>query len=310
MNNREKIAVTGGTGYVGRALVQRLSDRGAEVIVLSRSARLPEELTRLPGVSAALWDPTAVGEWARVLEGTSAVVHLAGRPAVGARYTARVKKDIFDSRVRSSEVLVEALGRVQAKPSVLVSASGVGYLGGFTEDHAPLDESAPPGDDFLAHVCVEWEARARGAERLGLRVVSARFAAVLGPGGGALAVMALPFKLMAGGPLGNGRQVFSWVSLADTLAALELALSDARLAGPVHVAAPNAVTSAQSAKALGAALHRPSWLPAPAFALRALYGEGALPLLTGQRAFPAKLAALGFKFRYPALPEALAAALT
>jgi len=210
--------------------------------------------------------------------------------------------------VESTAVLVQALERVTDKPSVFVCASGVGYLGGRTEDHPPLDESAPPGDDFLARVCVDWEARARGAERLGLRVVSARFGAVLGRGGGALAVMALPFKLMGGGPIGSGRQVFCWVHLEDALAALELALDDERVTGPVHVAAPNAVTSKEAAKALGRAIHRPSWLPAPAFALRALYGAGSEPLLTGQRAFPAKLTALGFRFRYPTLAEALSEA--
>jgi uncharacterized protein (TIGR01777 family) len=194
------------------------------------------------------------------------------------------------------------------KPSVFVCASGVGYLGGRPDDHPPLDESAPPGDDFLAHVCVEWEARARSAERLGVRVASLRFGAVIGRGGGALAVMALPYKLMGGGPLGSGRQLFSWVHLDDALSAVELALDDARVTGPVNVAAPNTPSSAEAAKELGRALHRPSWLPVPSFALKALYGEGALPLITGQRAFPAKLLGLGFKFHYPTFAEALAQA--
>ena len=308
MTKPGKIAVTGGTGYVGQALVKRLLARGEEVVVLSRSPRLPPAFAGLEHVSVAVWDPTALGDWAGALEGTRAVVHLAGRAAVGARYTESVKRDIFTSRVQSTEVLVQALERVSHKPSVLVCASGVGYLGGRTEDHPPLDESAPPGEDFLARVCVEWEARAHAAERLGVRVVSTRFAAVLGRGGGALAVMALPFKLMGGGPIGNGRQLFCWVHLEDALAALELALSDARLTGPVHVAAPNTVSYAEAAKALGRAVHRPSWLPAPAFALRALFGAGSEPLLTGQRAFPGKLTALGFKFRYPTLAEALAEA--
>jgi uncharacterized protein (TIGR01777 family) len=306
MANGEKIAVTGGTGYLGRALVARLSERGSSVVVLSRSAELPPELSALSGVSGAKWDPHAVGDWAEVLEGTSAVVHLAGRRAVGVRYTKAVKREIFESRVRSTEVVVEAIGRLRDKPRVLLSASGVGYVGGKTEDHAPLDESAPAGEDFLAQLCAEWEARAQGATAFGVRVVSMRFAAVLGPGDGPLKVMSLPFKLMGGGPLGNGRQVFCWISLEDALAALELALTDERLSGPVHVAAPNAVTSNEAARAVGQALHRPSWLPAPAFALRALFGDGAFPLLTGQRAFPGKLTAVGFRFRYPTIAEALA----
>jgi uncharacterized protein len=308
MTDRGKIVVTGGTGYVGQALVRRLAARGDEVVVLSRSLTLPPDLAAISGVRAAVWDPTAVGEWAGALEGARAVVHLAGRKAVGERYTKAVKDEIFESRVQSTAVLVEALGRVRDKPGVFVCASGVGYFGGRAEDHAPLDESAPPGDDFLARVCVEWEARALGAERFGLRVVMARFGAVLGRGPGPLAVMSLPFKLMGGGPIGTGRQVFCWVHLDDAVSALEHALDDARLRGPVNVAAPNALPYAEVAKALGRALHRPSWVRVPEFALRTLYGDGAEPLITGQRAIPAKLTALGFRFRYPSLAEALAEA--
>lgn len=308
MSERDKIVVTGGTGYVGTALVRRLSAAGSAVTVLSRSSELPPHLAALPGVSAAVWDPTAVGPWAAVLEGAGALVHLAGRKALGVRYTEQVKSEILNSRVRSTEVLVSALERVQARPRVLVCASGVGYFGGKPEDHAPLDESGPPGDDFLARVVSEWEARARGAERLGVRVVSARFAAVLGRGGGGLEVMALPFKLFGGGPLGSGRQVFSWVHLEDALAALEFCLTDERMTGPVNIAAPAAVTNAEASTLMARALHRPSWLPAPAFALRAIFGEGAVPVLTGQRAYPKKLEDAGFRFRYPTLDAALAEA--
>jgi uncharacterized protein (TIGR01777 family) len=308
MTDGEKIVVTGGTGYLGRALVERLSQRGNQVTVLSRSARLPPALAELPGVRGASWDPTATGDWCAELEGARGVVNFAGRQAVGARYTERVKRDIRESRVRSTEVLVEAMERASTRPRVFVCASGVGYYGGRAEDHPPLDESAPPGEDFLARVCVDWEARARGAEPLGVRVVSTRFGTVMGRGDGPLAVMALPFKLLGGGQLGSGRHVFCWVHLLDAIAAIELALDDERVSGAVNVAAPNAVTFGEAAKLIGRALHRPSWLPAPSFALRALFGEGAGPILTGQRAVPAKLTALGFKFRYPTLAEALAEA--
>jgi uncharacterized protein len=308
MSEPSKIVVTGGTGYVGRALVARLSSAGHAVTVLSRSAALPKELSARSGVRGAAWDPRRAGEWTAELEGAEAIVHLAGRKAVGERYTKAVKDEIFESRVQSTEVLVSAMERLAQPPRVFVCASGVGYFGGKPGDHPPLDESAPPGDDFLAHVVIEWEARARAAERLGIRVVSARFGAVLGRGGGALAVMALPFKLMAGGPLGSGRQVFCWVHLDDALDALERCLTDARLSGPVNVAAPHAVTNAEASKLLAHALHRPSWLPAPAFALRALFAEGAVPVLTGQRAYPKKLEEVGFTFHYPTLAEALAEA--
>ena len=308
MSEPEKIILTGGTGYVGQALVRRLSTAGKSVIVLSRSATLPADLAALPGVRGVAWDPTVVGDWAGELEGASALVHLAGRKALGLRFTARVKRDILESRVKSTDTLVAALATVSRKPRVFVCASGVGYFGGRSGDHEPLDESAPPGDDFLAHVVVEWEARARRAEQLGVRVVSTRFGAVLGRGGGGLSVMALPFKLMVGGKLGDGKQVFCWVHLDDALSVVELALSDARLTGPVNVAAPFAVTNAEASKLLAHAVHRPSWLPAPKFALRAIFGEGAVPVLTGQRAYPKKLEAVGFRFRYPTLAEALAEA--
>jgi uncharacterized protein (TIGR01777 family) len=309
MTDRRRIVVTGGTGYLGQALVRRLAARGDQVVVLSRSGQLPAELAELPGVTVARWNPEDADDVPSALDGAQGVVHLAGRKAVGERYTKRVKREILESRVKSTETLVTAWRRVRHRAPVLVCASGVGYFGGRRAEHAPLDESSPPGNDFLARVCVEWEERARAAERFGVRVVSTRFGAVLGRGkDGPLAVMAKPFRFFAGGPIGSGRQIFSWVHLEDAVSALELALDDARVTGPVNVAAPDAVAYTEVAKALGRALHRPSWLRAPEFALRLLFGEGAEPLVTGQRALPAKLESLGFKFRYPSLDEALAEA--
>lgn len=309
MTGSGKIVVTGGTGYLGQALVRRLSARGDGVIVLSRSGQLPPELAAVAGVEVACWDPFDVGDLPAVLDGAKAVVHLAGRKAVGERYTKKTKREILESRVKSTETLVTAWRRVRRRTPVFVCASGVGYFGGRAGEHAPLDESAPPGKDFLARVCVEWEERARAAERFGVRVVSARFGAVLGRGKqGPLAIMAKPFRFFAGGPIGSGRQIFCWVHLDDAISALEMAIDDERVTGPVNVAAPDAVAYVEVAKAIGRALHRPSWLRVPSFALRLLFGEGAEPLVTGQRAVPAKLEALGFKFRYPTLDEALAEA--
>jgi len=300
--------VTGGTGFVGRALVRRLSERGASVVVLSRGSGLGSELSALPGVSSEPWDGVSDGEWWRALSGATAVVHLAGQQAVGKRYTARVKKGILESRVKSAEALVRALAQVENAPRVLVSASGVGYYGGRYDD-APCDEDTPAGDDFLATVCVEWEARVRAAEPYGVRVVCARLGAVLGRGGGALSTMSLPFNLFVGGTLGRGSQVFAWVHLDDAVGAFERCLDDVSLSGPVNVAAPNAVNHRELARALGRALHRPSFMPVPSFALRALFGEGAFPILTGQRAVPAKLERASFRFRFPTIESALAEAL-
>jgi len=304
----ERIVVTGGTGFVGRALVRRLSERGANVVVLSRGGRLSAESAALPGVSAEAWDGAADGDWWRAVSGATAVVHLAGHQAVGKRYTRRVKQAIYDSRVKGADALVRAIAGVENPPRVFVSASGVGYYGG-RDDDTPCDEDTPPGDDFLATVCVAWEAAVRAAEPYGVRVTCARLGAVLGPGGGALPTMTLPFAFFVGGPLGRGSQVFAWVHLDDAVAAFERCLDDASLAGPVNVAAPGAVTQRELARALGRALHRPSFMPVPSFALRALFGEGAVPILTGQRAVPKKLERAGFRFRHPTLESALADAL-
>jgi uncharacterized protein (TIGR01777 family) len=241
MSDRGRIVVTGGTGYLGQALVRRLAARGDEVVVLSRSGKLPVELAAVPGVSVAPWNPEDPNDVPPALDGALAVVHLAGRKAVGERYTKQVKREILESRVKSTETLVTAWRRVRRRAPVLVCASGVGYFGGRRGEHAPLDDSAPPGKDFLARVCVEWEERARAAERFGVRVVSARFGAVLGRGKqGPLAVMAKPFRFFAGGPIGSGRQIFSWVHLEDAVSARVLALADARVCGPGSVAAPDA----------------------------------------------------------------------
>jgi uncharacterized protein (TIGR01777 family) len=297
----ERIVVTGGTGFVGRALVKRLAGE-REVVVLTRGDTLPRELEGLGGVRAARWDATSVGAWA------SELVHLAGAPAVGVRYTKAVKQRLFDSRVKSAEALVQATARAKRRPRVFVSASGVDYYAGrLTEE--PVDESAPPGTGFLSELCVAWEGAARAAEPLGVRVVCARSGVVIGRDGGGLGTMALPFKWFVGGPLGTGRQIFSWVHLEDAVSILTRALDDSALGGPVNVVAPEALPQADFARALGKALHRPSFMPAPSFALRALFGEGADPILLGRRAVPKKLEALGFRFAFPTVEGALADAL-
>ena len=303
---RERVVVTGGTGFVGRALVKKLAVE-REVVVLTRGGALPDDLAELGSVRGASWDAASGGEWERELDGAGAVVHLAGAQAVGVRYTEAVKTRLWESRVKSAEALVAAIGRAQRRPSVLVSSSGVDYYRGRLSDE-PVDESEPPGDGFLSRLCVAWESAARGAEPLGVRVVSTRLGVVLGPNG-PLATMALPFKLFVGGPLGSGRQTFSWVHLEDALAAFELALGDPSVSGGLNVVAPEALPQAEFAKRLGRALHRPAFLPAPAFALRALFGEGAEPILFGRRVVPKRLEALGFRFAFPTVDAALAAAL-
>jgi uncharacterized protein len=302
----ERIVVTGGTGFVGRALVKKLAP-GRELVVLTRSGELPEELAALGNVRAAAWDASSPGDWENALDGASAVVHLAGAQAVGVRWTDEVKRRLWESRVKSSEALVGAIGRAARKPRVLVSASGVDYYRGRLTDE-PVDESEPPGESFLAKLCVAWEGAVRGAEAHGVRVVSARFGVVLAPDG-PLTTMARPFKLFVGGPLGTGRQIFSWVHRHDALTALARALHDEAMSGAFNVVAPEALPQAEFAKRLGRVLHRPSLVPAPSFALRALFGEGADPILFGRRAVPKRLEALGFRFSFPSVDGALADAL-
>jgi uncharacterized protein (TIGR01777 family) len=306
----ERIVVTGGTGYLGRALVPRLVARGLEVSVLSRGSTLPGELASVAGVRGVTWDAVTEGDWVKELAGARAVIHLAGEQAVGKRYTESYKRRIVESRVKTGELLVRAIGQVDAPPAVVLSASGVDYYASDAEgDDTPVDESAPPGTGFLSEVCVAWEGAVAGAAVHGARVAFMRCGAVLGRGGGALATMVLPFKLFVGGSLGSGRQYFSWVHLEDALRAFERALDDASLTGPINVVAPNPVRWDDLARTLGRALHRPSFIPVPSFALRALFADGAGPLLTGRRAVPAKLERAGFVFRYPTVEEALKEAL-
>lgn len=296
-----RILITGGSGFIGSALVERLLARGDTITALTR--RLPTNETRAR-LRWALWEPERDGAWQNELAGQDAVIHLAGSPAVGKRYTDSVREEIRKSRVESTQRVVAGMGRVQPPPRVLVCASGVGYYG--ARDATPLDESAPAGEDFLAQVCVAWEAAARAAEQHGARVVSGRIGYVLGRGGGALGKLVPIFKAGIGGKLGSGQQMQSWIHLDDVVGAFMHALDEARLSGPMNVAAPNAVSNAELSKELARALHRPALIPAPSFALRALFGEGAEPILTGQNALPRALLETGYRFRFTELRAALA----
>jgi uncharacterized protein (TIGR01777 family) len=303
----QRIVISGGTGFLGRRLAARFSREGHEVVVLTRSGRLPGDMAELTGVRAVRWDAVSGGEWERELDGAQAVIHLAGEQAVGVRYTEQVKQRIVDSRVKSGEALVRAIEKAKSRPEVMISSSGVGYYGGRL-DAAPLDEGSPAGDDFLASVCVVWEGAVQPVEALGVRLVVARLGIVLGKGGGALETMARPFKWFVGGVIGSGKQMFTWIHVDDVVDVIARARTDASLRGPVNVAAPNAVDHTELAHALGRALHRPAIFPVPGFALRALFAEGAVPLLTGQNAVPKKLEGAGYRFQYTSIDAALAEA--
>ncbi len=301
-----RVVVTGATGLIGPRLTAALLARGADVTVLTRD---PERaLAKLGDVTAVAWDPMSEHAPVEALRGRDAVVHLAGAP-VAQRWSADAKRAIRESRVTGTRNLLAGLAAVDEaqRPRTLVSSSAIGYYGAHGEE--PLDEDAPPGADFLARVCVEWEAEAARASELGVRVVQARTGIVLDSTGGALSKMLTPFRLGVGGPVAGGRQYMSWIHADDVVGMMITAIEDERWSGPINATAPEPVTNAAFSHALGKALHRPSLLPVPGFALRALYGEMAEIVTTGARAVPAKPLVLGYEFSQPRLDRALRSAL-
>ena len=299
-----KVAVTGATGTIGQAVVRELVDRGDEVTVLSRDAERARSVLEVEAVEWA--DPKSAPTPADALRGRDGVVHLLGAP-VAQRWTDEAKREIRDSRVLGTRNLVAGLSAAQERPRVLVSQSATGWYGHRGDE--PLDESAPAGDDFLARVVTDWEAEARAAEDIGVRVVTARTGVVLSPSGGALDRMLPPFKLGVGGPVAGGRQYVPWVHLDDVAGALAFCLHDERARGPVNLTAPEPVTNRELSQALGRVLKRPAVAPVPGFAVRLLYGEMATVVTTGARAVPERLRELGYRFRQPDLEPALRAAI-
>jgi uncharacterized protein (TIGR01777 family) len=299
-----RVVISGGTGFVGKALVKRLAARGDQVSVLTRASSLPKELAGLAGVEAVTWHAPEAGAWQKCLEGADAVVHLAGEQAVGQRWNEEVKKRLVTSRVDGARAIVDAFAKLERAPRVFVSASGVGFYGGRLDD-AIVNESSPPGDDFLANLCVQWEAAVRAAEAHGARVAIVRLGVVFGREGGGLEEMAKPFRMFVGGPVGSGRQYFSWIHLDDVVEIFGRSLDDERWSGPVNAVAPHAVPQAEIAKAIGHVLHRPAFLRAPTFALKTLFGEGAAPIVTGQNVEPKVLRERGFAWKFGDLEAAL-----
>jgi uncharacterized protein (TIGR01777 family) len=293
-----KVVVTGGTGFLGEPLVEALRRDAHDVVVLTRSS------PRGPG--DIQWRPSdAGGGWVRAFEGAGAVINLAGEPIAAGRWTTVRKRAIRESRVEATRAVVAALRQAGTQDVALLSGSAIGYYGATGDE--PLDEYAPAGTDFLGSVCRDWEREARAAEATA-RVVLLRTGLVLAAGGGALQQLALPFHFFAGGPLGSGSQVMSWIHRDDWIAMVRWALANSSVSGPVNMTAPQPVTNREMADAIGRALRRPSILPAPAFALRLALGEMAdAMILNGQRVLPALAQSRGFKFRYETIDDALGA---
>jgi uncharacterized protein (TIGR01777 family) len=302
-----RVTVTGATGMLGRQLVGALLERSDEVTVLSRD---PARAERAFGgrVDAQTWsDPKSDRPPVEALTGRDGIVHLLGEP-VAQRWTASARQEIRDSRVLSTRNLVAALGELSAerRPRVLISQSATGYYG--PRDDVSVDESEPPGDDFLARICVEWERAAGQATDLGLRVAVTRTGVVLSESGGALEKMLPPFKLGVGGPVAGGRQYVPWIHADDVIGGLLFCLDTEGASGPVNLTASEPVTNKELSKALGRVLGRPALAPVPGLAVKALYGEMAQIVTTGVRAVPRRLQQLGYDFREPELEPALRSA--
>jgi uncharacterized protein (TIGR01777 family) len=292
----KRIVLTGATGFIGSHLVRALAERGEDVRVLTRSPRA--------GTNDIRYTPTERGDWYREVDGADVLIHLAGERVVGGRWTESMRKRILSSRIDSTRCLVEAMSEAKRKPSVFVCASAVGYYGPRPEED-PADESAPPGSDFLAEVCVAWEKAALEAATLGIRVVRARFGIVLGPDGGPLPAMVTPFRMFVGGPIGDGSQMVAWVHIDDAVGIVLDAIDDAGRSGAVNVVAPRSVSNAELSRAIGKALDKPSWVRMPAFVLKAALGDASSAILTGQAVVPRVMQDAGYVWRHPALEPAL-----
>jgi len=286
--------VTGATGFIGKRLVAALE----KPIVLSRDA---EAAARALSVEAHAWDPLAGPPPAAALDGVDAVFHLAGE-TVGGRWNERKKRAIHDSRVVGTRHLVDGIASAQARPRVLVSASAVGFYGDRGDEI--LDESALPGDDFLAHVCRDWEEESARAKELGVRVVNPRIGIVLGPSGGPLERMVKPFKLGLGGRLGSGRQWMPWIHIDDVVGLLLHAAKN-EIGGAMNTVAPHPARNVDFTRALAATVGKRAFLPAPGFALRLALGEFAGAVLGSARVVPRVAGDSGYRFRFPDLDGAL-----
>ncbi|MFQ5744185.1 MAG: TIGR01777 family oxidoreductase [Acidobacteriota bacterium] len=301
-----RILISGATGFVGRRLCEVLGEAGNELTALSRH---PEAAKRaVPQLTNAfLWSATDSPPPGESLAGVDAIVHLAGESVVG-RWTARKTRAIRDSRVLGTRRLVDALAATQSPPRVLVAASAIGYYGDRGDEI--LKEDSPPGTDFLAQVCQGWEAEAARAGELGVRVVSLRIGVVLGPGGGALQAMLPPFRMGVGGPLGSGRQWWSWVQRDDLVGMIRFALDHQELTGPYNATSPEPMRQKDFGKVLGRVLHRPAFMPTPATALKILLGGFSSELLSSKRVLPSRMQQTGYEFRFPRLEPALSEALS
>jgi uncharacterized protein len=297
-----KVAITGATGFVGSRLVERLLAEGHQVVVLTRDVGKAQLRFSTADVAIVGYTHFTSDDWSVAIAGCDGVVNLAGEPIAEQRWTEAVKQALINSRQLTTQKLVGAIAQADPRPTVLVNASAIGFYG--TSETVTFDETSAAGSDFLAEICQTWETEANKVKDSGTRLVILRLGIVLGLGG-ALGKMLPPFKLFAGGPLGSGKQWFSWIHREDLVSLMIRALTDHTMTGVFNATAPNPVRMAELCTTLGQVMNRPSWLPVPAFALEALLGDGAKVVLEGQQVLPKQVLASGFQFQYPELKLAL-----
>lgn len=302
MAESKRVVVTGATGLIGKALCKRLTEKGYAVVVFSRDPAKARQ--QVPGAAEYVaWEPAESGAWSASIDGAYAVINLAGASIAGKRWNPAYKQEILNSRVIGTRGIVKAIAAAQVKPQILINGSAIGYYG--FRDDTKLDESAPPGSDFLANVCKAWEAEAMKAEALGVRVVMVRTGIVLDKHEGSLPLMMLPFRLFAGGPVLPGGQYFAWVHLADEVGLILFALENGGVRGPINATAPEPQTNKVFSATLGRVMGRPSLFPVPGFALSIVMGEAAQLVTSGQRVIPKKAQTLGYQFQFPTSEAAL-----
>lgn len=303
-----RVIIAGGTGMIGKALSANLVNSGYEVVVLSRQPKLYSGIFP-SGVKLLKWNSERADGLAETLEGSEAVINLVGENLAGSnfipsRWTAKRKQKILESRTIPGKTLVDAIQATSNPPAVFIQASAVGFYGSSETD--VFTEENPPGSDFLARVCIEWEESTKAVRNLGIRHVVTRTAILLDATEGALHRLVFPFKLFVGGPLGSGKQWFPWIHPIDVVRGIRFVLENDDAEGPFNLIAPNLVRNAELAKVIGSTMKRPSLIPVPGFALRIALGEVAEMVLGGQRAIPKKLENLGFTFQFPDIEPALA----
>ncbi len=297
-----RIVITGGTGLIGRPLSAALVAEGHDVTVLSRD---PEKVKQMAaGVKLTAWDAQSAKGWGSLADGADAIINFAGEGIGDGRWSDDRKRKIRESRIKAGQAVLESISAAAVKPKVLVQASAVGYYGTDTGDKL-VTESSSPGNDFLAKVCFDWEASTAAVTRLGVRRPVLRTGIVLANEDGAFPKLLLPFKFFVGGPLGNGKQWLPWIHIADEVRAIQFLLTNEQADGPYNLAAPQPVTNNEMAKQIGEVMGRPSFVPAPAFALQAVLGDMSKLVLEGQRAVPTNLQALHFTFKYETVQPAL-----